>query len=191
MTFRELLSAPTTTLADLQSHLGSLDGARRIEESRALGPKQLARLYEVAGTGKPLDPDHMVERVKDGETAHWYGRNSLPAFRLFEKRFIRHDGGVYGFNWNPAIVTAVSGPGYFFCRVDETKPNELLIDYTKTPSAAPASDWPAVKSNASGLSRFVYKDMYDYCRRVTDDVVIGAATRLGKPIGQYFVLCRG
>ena len=42
-----------------------------------------------------------------------------------------------------------------------------------------------------GLPRLVYKDMYDYCRRVTDDVVIGAATRLGKPIGQYFVLARG
>ena len=181
------------SLPDIQSHLAALGGEGRIRETRALGKKQLARLYDVAATGVPLTPEHMISAPPNGdpELGHrWYGRNSLPAFRLFETRFIRHDGGIYGFNFNPALVTFVSGPGYFFCRVDDKKPRELLIDYTKVPATAPAS-WPAVKENGAGLSRFVYQDMYDYCRRVTDDVVIGAATRLGTPIGQFFVLCRG
>ena len=182
------------SLPEIQAHLASLDGEGRIRETRALSPKHLAKLYAVSATGEPLTPEHMIATAKNGEPdtkmVRWYGRNSLPAFRLFEKRFVRHDGGIYGYNHNPAFVTFVSGPGYFFCRVDDNKPSELLIDYTKVPAAAPEG-WPAVKPNSAGLSRFVYKDMYDYCRRTSDDVVIGAATRLGKPIGQYFVLCRG
>ena len=47
-----------------------------------------------------------------------------------------------------------------------------------------------MKPNSRGLSRFIYFNMYDYVRRVSPHVVIGAATRLGKPIGQYFVLCK-
>ena len=74
----------------------------------------------------------------------------------------------------------------------ETAGNELLIDYTKVPrqEQAPAS-WPPVLPNNRGLSHFVYKNMHDFCRRVSRDVVIGQATRLGKPIHQYFVLARG
>jgi hypothetical protein len=32
--------------------------------------------------------------------------------------------------------------------------------------------------------------MHDFCRRVSQTVIIGAATRLGKPIDAYFVLAR-
>src|SRR5262245_27089080 len=187
---RALLDQPSTTLADLQSHLAALDGAGRIAECRALGRRQQARLFELARDGGPLGPEDMVSTAAGADPVPWYGRNSLPAFTRFEKHFRRHEGNVVGFNLNPAMVTLVAGPGYYVCRVDESRPNDMLIDYTRIPDAAPAG-WPRVKNNTSGLSRFVYGNLYDYCRRVSDTVVIGAATRRGKPIGQYFVLCRG
>ena len=72
--------------------------------------------------------------------------------------------------------------------------SELLIDYTKVPTqdlSAP-SRLAQGQAQRSGLCRiFVYKNMHDFCRRVSRDVVIGQATRLGKPIHQYFVLVRG
>ena len=188
-TLRELLDQPATTLADLQAHIASLDGKARIAECRKLGKRQQARLFELARDGGPLGPEDMVPAA-GGEPVPWFGKNTLPAFTHFEKHFRRHEGQIVGFNHNPGVVTMVTGPGYYVCRVDDSRPNDLLIDYTKIPDAAPAG-WPRVKKNSAGLSRFVYGNMYDYCRRVSDTVVIGAATRLGKPIGQYFVLCRG
>ena len=189
-TLRHLLDQPSTTLADLQRHLASLDGAARITECRGLGKRQQARLYELAKDGGPLAPEDMVATVSGGEPVPWYGKNTLPAFTHFEKHFRRHDGKIVGFNFNPPLVTMITGPGYYVCRVDPSRPDDLLIDYTHVLHAAP-DGWPATKKNTDGLSRFVYGNMYDYCRRVSDSVEIGAATRLGKPIGQYFVLCRG
>lgn len=188
-TFATLLNDPQVKLADLQSHLAALDAESRIRECRALNRRQQALLYQVAGE-VAVGPDDMVKGAADGEMVRWYGKNSLPAFRLFEKRFIRHEGKVVGFNFNPPLVTWFTGPGYYVCRVDEIKPKELLIDYTLIPDTAPVG-WPKVEHNMAGFSRFVYGGMYDYCRKVSDTIVIGAATRKGKSIGQYFILCRG
>ena len=188
-TFATLLRGPDTTLAVLRDHLASLDGPERIRQCRELGGRQLARLYDVAGDGEPVGPDHMVRGVDHGQTVRWYGKNSLPVFTHFEKRFARHaDGTVIGFNFQ--TMAAFTGPGYFSCRVDDIKPRELLIDYTMVPASGP-TEWPAIKPNERGLSRFVYAGMYDYCRKVSDEVVIGAATKKGKMLGAYFVLCSG
>lgn len=187
---RELLGREGVTLAEVQARLASLDGPARIAECRALGRRQQARLFALAESAAPLGPEDMVATARGDEPVPWYGRNSLPAFTLFEKHFRRHEGKVVGFNSNPALVTLVTGPGYYVCRVDPARPAELLIDYTRVPEAAPAG-WPRVAENGAGLPRLVYGNMYDYCRRVSDEVVIGAATRRGRPIGQYFVLCRG
>jgi len=188
-TFRELLDQPSTTLPDLSKHLASLPSDTRIHECRALGKKQQRRLWALAESGEPLSPEHMVETAAaQGEPVRWYGRNTLPAFVLFEKRFRLHEGRVVGINVQP-LIQWLTGPGYFTCRIDDQKPRELLIDYTLLPTSNPEG-WPVVKSNKAGFSRFIYYNMYDYCRMVSPDVVIGAATRLGKPIDQYFVLCR-
>ncbi|HZS37047.1 MAG TPA: hypothetical protein VFF06_09475, partial [Polyangia bacterium] len=71
---------------------------------------------------------------------------------------------------------------------------ELLFDYTRVPQAAPAG-WPPIKPNEAGLSRFVYKNLHDFCRRVSRDVIIGSATRVDEKgveqdLDSYFVLAR-
>ncbi len=51
---------------------------------------------------------------------------------------------------------------------------------------------PAVEDawQTDGLSRFLYDQMQDYVRGVTRQVTIGRTTRQGKPLNNWFVLCR-
>ena len=122
-----------------------------------------------------------------------FGRNTLPAFRLFEKRFCRPQGvdpetpdQLFGFNFQS--TSWATGPGYFVARNSEQAP-EVLIDYRELPTAA-VSGWPAIRSNERGLSRFVYGFMVDTLRRVSACVTIGSAARKGRDMGSWFVLCR-
>ena len=65
----------------------------------------------------------------------------------------------------------------------------MLIDYNRVPDSHPV-DWPEIKRNDVGLSRFVYGFMIDTLRRVSEHVTIGSAARHGKDTGNWFVLCR-
>ncbi len=86
------------------------------------------------------------------------------------------------------LIAWLTGPGYFV--VHEDPPRGVAIDYREVPPGKPGT-WPEVKPNDRGFSRFVYRDMVDYMRRVSRDVFIGAAHRHGRELGNYFVLCRG
>jgi hypothetical protein len=188
-TFNSLLAAPDVSLATLRAHLAGLDSVERIRQCRQLSAKALGRLYQVADAGEPLTVEHMVEGVAAGQPVHWYGLNSLPLFRVFEKRFVKMGDMVVGYNEGATRILV--GPGYYGCRIDPALPRELLIDYTITPKEKPA-EWPTIRGNRGPISFLVYGNMYDYCRKVSDTVVIGHATKLGKrSLGQYFVLCRG
>ena len=173
----------------LASYLDALDVQSRIAAVRRLSRKALGELYQHCASAPPLTlAEFMPSSLAVGQTLICSGLNSLPLFRRFEKRFARTArGSIIGYNHQ--LMSSLTGPGYFMV---EQAGSELLIDYTKVPAQdeVPAG-WPRVKPNHRGLSIFVYKNMHDFCRRVSRDVVIGQATRLGKPIGQYFVLARG
>ena len=85
-------------------------------------------------------------------------------------------------------MAPVTGPGYFVA-VEDAERGEVLIDYRRVPDRIPV-DWPAVRPNDRGLSRFVYGFMVDTLRRVSEHVTIGSAARHGKDTGNWFVLCR-
>ena len=126
-------------------------------------------------------------------TVRHTGRNTLPAFTHFEKRFCRprgedreKPGALYGFNFQ--ALGPLTGPGYFTARAAPGRP-EVLIDYTRVPPERP-DGWPALRSNEAGLSRFVYGFMVDTLRGVSEHVTIGSAARKGRDIGSWFVLCR-
>jgi hypothetical protein len=117
------------------------------------------------------------------------GKNSLPMFTWFEKRFARVGGNVIGYNHQ--TMSWITGPGFFTC-VPAPQPErkkEVLIDYTQVP-AEKLPEWPAIKSNSGGFSRLVYHNLHDFLRRVSRDVVIGEATRMGKPMNSYFMISR-
>ena len=81
----------------------------------------------------------------------------------------------------------LTGPGYFV--VHEDRARGAAVDYREIPPERPPN-WPETRPNDRGFSRFVFRDMVDYVRRVARDVFVGSAHRGGKETGNYFVLCR-
>lgn len=191
--FAELLAESTTTQAQLATHLDALDGGERVRQCRALSGKAQKRLWQVCQGAAPFTLDDLVPpSIADGQPIIYAGKNSLAMFTHFEKRFVRQGGAVVGYNHQSA--SWITGPGYFTVEPSQTRAGELLFDYTRVPSSAPAG-WPPIKSNEAGLSRFVYKNLHDFCRRVSRDVIIGWATRLDasgveQDMDSYFVLAR-
>ncbi|HEY7958309.1 MAG: hypothetical protein ACHQ17_06945 [Polyangia bacterium] len=172
----------------LAAHLDALDPAARVREVEALSGATQKRLWEACAGAPAFTLDDLVPpSVGEGQTVIYAGKNSLAAFTHFEKRFQRRGGEIVGYNHQP--MSFVTGPGYFTVVQSPEDPRELLFDYTRVPAEAPPG-WPPVKSNRAGLSRFVYRDLHDFNRRVSRDVTIGSATRLGKVMDSYFVLAR-
>ncbi|MFN7132724.1 MAG: hypothetical protein ACK4N5_11630 [Myxococcales bacterium] len=149
-------------------------------------------LYERAeGGSEPVALDYLVpDETPKGHTVEWLGKNSLPMFSAFSKRFTRNGGGALT-GHNTGSMQWLVGPGYFTTVVRDVRPAEFLLDYTRYPQAAP-NGWPALKRNEAGISRLVFYDMHDYLRPVGRHLAIGAAYfSNGKFRNQYFTLTRG
>jgi hypothetical protein len=166
----------------------------RIAAVRSLGRAEQRRLYRAVDGFLPLALSDLVPpAAADLETIRHFGRNTLPAFTRFEKRFCRPPGAdarkpgeLWGFNFQ--TLSFATGPGYFVARQDPSRP-EVWVDYTEVPPQSPPG-WPAVRRNELGLSRFVYGHMVDTLRRVSEHVTIGSAARRGRELGSWFVLVR-
>jgi hypothetical protein len=179
---------------EIAGFLDGLASAERILAVRSLGRSDQRRLYAAVDGFLPLQLADLVPPVcADLDTVRHFGRNTLPAFTLFEKRFCRPRGAdarkpgeLWGFNHQ--ALSFVTGPGYFVAREDPSR-SEVLIDYTNVPPSHP-DGWPGVRRNESGLSQFVYGYMIDTLRRVSEHVTIGSAARKGRDLGSWFVLAR-
>jgi hypothetical protein len=166
-----------------------MDGPERVRAVRELGKPEQARLFDAAAGVRPVG---LADLVPEGtaplvEVVH-AGRNSLPAFRIFEKRFCRPPEGageLWGYNEHGARW--MTGPGYFVARPHGE--GEVLVDYLRVPPAKP-DDWPGIEPNSALRGRFVYGGMQDVLRGVSRHVSVGRATRRGKPLDNWFVCCR-
>lgn len=179
---------------EVASLLDALSHDERVAAIRAAGRSEQRRLYAAVAGHLPLGLADLVPAGRAPfETVRHYGKNTLPLFTHFEKRFCRPPGEdpsapkvLYGFNFQ--TMQAFTGPGYYVARADAPR-GEVLIDYTQVPSEAPPG-WPAPRSNERGLSRFIYGFMVDRLRRVSEHVSIGSAIRHGREFGSWFLLCR-
>ena len=174
---------------DIAAFLNGLSPSARVEQMTSLGGSAIGRLYDAVGGNEPLA---LTDLVPEGErgTVILEGRNSLPTFTRFQKRFVRVGDTIVGYNHQ--TMSFVTGPGYFLVRPPtkgESHPDELFFDYTSDPPTAPAG-WPEFKPNDVGLSRLVYMNMKDFCRRVADGVLVGKAYKLGVAQDAYFTLTR-
>lgn len=180
--------------AEIARFLDGLASPERIEAVRSLGRSEQRRLYAAVEGRLPLElADLVPPACADLDTVRHFGRNTLPLFTLFEKRFCRPRGAdarkpgeLWGFNHQ--TMSIVTGPGYFVARQDPSRP-EVLIDYTAVPPSHP-DGWPEIRRNEQGLSQFVYGYMVDTLRRVSEHVTIGSAARKGRDLGSWFVLTR-
>jgi hypothetical protein len=183
-----LLSSPSVSQAELSRHLDGLSAEARIAQIEALGKAAQRRLWLVTEGAPAFTLDDLVPlSTPDGAEVIYAGKNSLPLFSRFEKRFMRRGGSVVGYNFGS--TRPLVGPGYFTAVVSPKVPSEILFDYTQVPAETPPG-WPPVRPNSAGLSRVVFHNLHDFCRRVSKDVLIGSATRLGKEMDSYFVLAR-
>lgn len=187
--------------AEIANLLDAWSHDERVAAVRALGRSEQRTLYKgVDGFAEVHLRDLVPPSTGDRVSVRHIGRNTLPAFTLFEKRFARPAGAdaekpdaLYGYNFQPTpLLGSITGPGYFLA-VEDPNRAEVWVDYNRVPpadAAALPAGWPAVKRNEVGLGRFVYGFMIDTLRRVSEHVTIGSAARRGKDMGSWFVLCR-
>lgn len=190
----ERLRAATIKPLEVARFLDALAPNERVEAIRGVGRAEQRRLYEAAeGFGSVRLADLVAPSVPDLATVRHFGRNTLPLFTHFEKRFCRPRGAdgakpglLYGFNFQ--ALSWLTGPGYFVARDHPSRP-EVCIDYREVPPEQPAG-WPPLRSNDAGPGRLVYGGMVDTLRRVSEHVTIGSAARRGRDLGSWFLLCR-
>ncbi len=188
------LREPQPDPAAIRTLLDDTDHASRVAATRRLGRAEQRALYAAVDGALPLAlADVVPPSVPDWTEVRHYGKNTLPVFTHFEKRFCRprgedaaKPGALYGFNFQ--TMAPVTGPGYFTA-VEDPQRAEVLVDYRRVPDEHPPG-WPEPRSNERGLSRFVYGFMVDTLRRVSEHVTIGSAARKGRDMGSWFVLVR-
>jgi hypothetical protein len=173
--------------------LETLSAADRAEVVRALRGRELRRLYRAVDGFRPVRLTDLVPPVVPALTPVRHdGKNSMPAFTWFEKRFARlpgtdprAPGELCGANFQ--TLSPITGPGYFVALEDSPR-GEVVLDYTKLPPEAPEG-WKPIRDNQHGLAWLFYGPLRDTLRRVSEHVTVGVAARYGREIS-WFALCR-
>lgn len=173
---------------EIAAYLDSLSSTERLAEVLGMSGRGVAALYDAVADAGPLPIEDLLPATEKG-TRIYEGRNSLPMFTRFQKRFVRLSSGeVIGYNHQ--TMSFVTGPGYFVVREPSGEGalgKELLFDYTAAPPSEPEG-WPTYKPNDRGLSKAVYAHMKDYCRPVARGVLVGKAYKNGVSQDAYFSL---
>ncbi len=190
---RQALKAKPLNLDALGEALNAMGSdEERVAAIRTIGGGDQAKIW-AAATGRSTSLEDIVPSSLEPATEVIHaGKNSLPVFSNFEKRFCRVDGRddvLYGYN--EGVTRSVIGPGCFVARLFEDR-DEVGVDYYQVPpdDAALPDGWPRPVPNEKGLQVLVYSKMIDYLRKVSDHVTIGRAVKKGKETGNYFLLCR-
>jgi hypothetical protein len=197
MSVKYLIHRPAAQIGEIAAYLDGLAPDHRLHEVRQLGGADQARLYDLAKDGPPITLEHFApkDRPTLREVIH-EGKNTLPAFQLFQKRMCRpSDGADRLFGYNEGFTRALLGPGYFVTHSTAGNPDweergAIVVDYFMMPDGEVAPGWPRVVPNSQGLQMLVYQGTRDFMRRVSAHVSIGAAYKGEKKMGAYFALCR-
>lgn len=194
MRLLQRLRAEAPDLRAIREHLDALPSPKRVEEVLELDRSSQAKLFELAAGFHPLTLEDLVPAsVEPMHGVPHEGRNSLPVFTRFAKVFYRPDDTalygqeVWGYNRTTWLITATVGPGYYVACPHGR--GEILVDYTRSPPRTPKGG-PRFLPNDARLSRFVYHRTQDVLRGVSKHVSIGRASRNGKALDNWFVLCR-
>jgi len=193
-TIQELLRAPQLDRQAFAAAFEAATPAERVAITESIDGAGQEKLWQAAHGG-PVSIEEMVPRSFGPlRPVIFHGKNSLPAFTRFQKRFCRPAANVerdelWGYNYQPTKwLGPLTGPGYFVA-YDSNGLGGVAVDYTRIPPAKPA-EWPDIVDNSFRLSRFIYNGTIDYLRRVSPHLLIGRATRAGKEMPNYFLLCR-
>ncbi len=182
------VSVSSTQVSEM---LAKLSPGERVAEVAALRPKQLAHLFEAcADNSAPQLGDLVPSELPTLSEVIHVGKNSLPVFSRFEKRFCRPPptrGADVLWGYNEQLMRPLTGPGYFVARLAQS--GELTVDYRELPPTKPSS-WPPIRSNQAGLSRFIYGGSVDVLRKVGQGVLVGRVYKDGSAQDAWFALTR-
>lgn len=191
VTSLDILLKGTFDIALVSGHLDALDSPSRVAQVRALTKPAQAALYEAAKGARKLTLEQLVpSAVPDLTGVVHQGKNSLSAFNQFARVFCRPKRDaklLWGYNLASKLVIKTVGPGY--CTAYEGPGDEVLVDYTRLPEGKPES-WPEIVPNEARLGRFVYANMIDALRSVSEHVTVGRSIRNNQVMDNWFVLCR-
>ena len=183
----ELMAAETLDLDAIAEAFDQANATDRLSAARSISGKQQQALFEATKGRKGLTLNNIVPSgvTPFTEVIH-NGRNSLPMFNIFQKRFARtnEEGVLVGYN--EQSMRWATGPGYFMAKQDG---DEIAIDYRVLPDTKVES-WPEILSQSARLGRLVYFGMVDMLRPVSQHVTIGRAWKGGKITNNFFLLCR-
>jgi hypothetical protein len=186
------LLEPKPDLERLTAILDGLGHEGRVHTVGTWTKEHMQQLFEAAKGHQPLDLDFLVPSGVEPlvEIIH-DGRNTLPMFTHFQKRFTKLEGDAFPIGgYNHQSMQSFTGPGYFAVTKGEGEhEGELVIDYTKVPKHKPAT-WPTIRTNDGGLAGIVNGGMVDYLRGLSSHVSIGVAYKDGKHRNQWFALVR-
>jgi len=189
----EALKATPLDIDALGAALNALDGDdSRVTAVRSIGGRDQAKIWAAAAGRSTSLEDIVPSSVAPATEVIHAGKNSLPVFTNFEKRFCRvadNDDVLYGYN--EGATRPLIGPGCFLARHFADR-DEVGVDYYQVPpdDAALPEGWPRPVANEKGIQVLLYAKMIDYLRKVSDHVTIGRAVKKGKETGNYFLLCR-
>ena len=180
------------SVADLLDGLGHEERVRAI---RSLGRGPQRRLYEAVDGFRPLClADLVPPGVDDFVPVRHFGRNTLPVFTHFEKRFCRPRGADRQQARRALrlqLPDARAADRARLLRRARGSGPARGVGRLQPGSARPHPEgWPEIASNDRGLPRLVFGFMVDTLRGVSEHVTIGSAARRGRDLGSWFVLCR-
>ena len=167
--------------AEVAAHLDALDEPTRLRQVRAFPRARIMALFDWAE--RALDLDGLCPA--DGQPHLVSGRNSTPMFPYFTKRMLRRPGEAEGVGHNLQMWSWISGPGYFVAR-DSAEHGGAIFDYYRLPTWAPEG-WPKIKPNTGLIAGPSFGHMIDLNRRVSRDVIVGRALKMGKVLAHYVV----
>jgi len=195
MSLDALLADHNTSIDDLASFFNGMDHAGRMQALSKTSKAQQKRMWEIAADAPPMtQQDFVPDAVADVTEVIHHGRNTLPLFNFFQKRFARAaDGTLFGYN--EGATRPLIGPGYYVAHSTEGNPTweergAWVVDYFMTPDGPTPAGWPTIKRNNQGLQVLVYNKTRDFMRKVSDHVSIGMAFKVEKSLNNWFTLCR-
>ena len=196
-TLKDLIDDADVSIQQIGAHLDALDHEARMTELYALNKKRQRALYERAESAPPITLEHFVPADVPPLTEVIHeGKNSLPIFRVFQKRFCRPvEGEGELFGYNEGITRWLIGPGYYVAHSTRGETaweprGAVVVNYFRVPEAPVVEGWPKIKRNNQGLQMFVYNKTRDFMRKVSEHASIGIAFRKEKSMDSYFILTR-
>lgn len=195
MSLKKMLASPNMTIDEIASWLDGQGHDGRVAAMATTSKKDQKALWELAGASRGMtQQDFVPDDIGDLKEVIHHGKNTLPAFNFFQKRFARaEDGTIFGYN--EGGTRWLIGPGYFVAHSTEGNASweergAWVVDYFMVPEGPNVPGWPTIKPNSSGLQVLVYNKTRDFMRKVSEHCSIGMAFKVENSLNNWFTLVR-